>query len=317
DEHIGEIPEEAYVRCREQGGEMVVRKDGQGRIVYAKCVLPGNEDDVYVEPAEEVPDTARLLQIAVKLEELKKNLDELARKMDSIADYYESTGSDEAGRYRRIADMFRTAGMKADEIREKLRSRLGTLTKEDINEIKHDIKYIKAVMLKDILYYMLSSSEDAEKITRRVVEHCTSDGCFDRAFRACITGVTYRQQDNGPLVEIAGLEGDTCVIKASLESGPGGTSYGMTCKVPEYSLGLKNPEKTILPYCSGSMVDLIRKFMEGSQLPPGFEGPGGCNSVESCREYCSDTEHTEECVSYLRQQGGGLDAPVAGEAGGQ
>ncbi|MBI4020007.1 MAG: hypothetical protein HY367_01635, partial [Candidatus Aenigmarchaeota archaeon] len=42
DEHISEIPEEAYVRCREQGGEMVVRKDGQGRIVYAKCVLPGN-----------------------------------------------------------------------------------------------------------------------------------------------------------------------------------------------------------------------------------------------------------------------------------
>ncbi|MBI4175575.1 MAG: hypothetical protein HY518_00070 [Candidatus Aenigmarchaeota archaeon] len=295
-EFVGEIPREAYEKCEKQGGEMVIKKNDAGNVVFARCVLPGNDDDVYVEPVERVPDATKLLQVALKMEELKKEIDGLARKTDAIADYYASLGSGEEERYRKIADMFKSAGGKVDEIKEKLRSRLETLTKDDINEIKHDIQYIKHVVLKDILYYMLGKSDDANEIVKDEPVECGNEGCFERAFRICREGVTFTSKGEiNPLVTIKGLDGDNCVITAVLERGD--ATYGMTCRIPDYTLGAKNREESeFLQYCSGSMVDLMRR----GSLPDDFRGPGGCGTLAECKEYCTIPENTEECVRFIR-----------------
>ncbi len=32
-----------------------------------------------------------------------------------------------------------------------------------------------------------------------------------------------------------------------------------------------------------------------------LNGPGGCSTVEECRDYCSFPEHEEECAEYFAQ----------------
>ncbi len=85
-------PIEAYKRCEQDGGELVVKTNDRGCVDYTKCVMRGDERKINYENLEvdEMPSTARLLSVAMKLEELKINMDRLARRTDSIADYYES-----------------------------------------------------------------------------------------------------------------------------------------------------------------------------------------------------------------------------------
>ena len=303
-----EIPEEARRKCEEMGGEFIEKRDEFGYIVFHECVMPG-EHEIRIEPIKRIPDVAELLEIAFSLESLRIELNELGRKTDSIANYYEGVGSPEAERFRRVADMFYSAMGKVDEIKTKLRERLKFITISDLMDIKHDVMYIKDVILKDILYLMLSTGDDVGDITRGDVKDCGRDGeCFDRAFRTC-KKIKFRPEGEGPIVEIRGLEGDLCVLYAVVpedEGPPPGMipgvypPYEMTCKIPDYSLGVRNPEESIFPYCEGSMVEIMKQMAEP---PKEISGPGGCISEQECKEYCSRPENTEECMKFGQEKG--------------
>ena len=318
-----ELPEQSYEKCAEHGGELVIRRNEQGCIVFSQCIVQGDISEVDVDPIEKIPESTELLSMAFRLEELRIELDKLARKTDDIADYYASVNSPEEGRYRRVADMFEAAMSKVDEIKEKLRNAVESgIEHDDLIEIKRDIKYIKDVMMKDILYLMLSSSEDVKEIKEsRAVKrgerfeevpatdetNCGSgDECFDRAFRLCKKVIFYPEGRQGPRVEVRGLEGDACIMYAVLPEGEGpppglvpgvNPPYDMTCKIQKYALGIRTPEEDVFPYCEGPMVELMKKFGSRGEGAPGV--PGKCRA-EECREYCGrGPEEAKECLEHL------------------
>jgi len=298
-----DIPSEASEKCQEFGGEFIVKRNEAGCIVYATCLTRGDERLTYVERPERIPDEPVLLGIALKLENLRIELDRLMREAESIADYYASINDPSEERFRRAVDMFRAAIEKVDEIKEELRSELGRLTVEDMIEIKHGIRYIKEVLLKEITYVMLSTNEDVEEIEAGEVDDCRNDGlCFERAFRIC-KPVRFRPEGFGnPEIEIRGLENGKCILFARMSEGPKGP-VEMTCRIENYALGITGPED-ILPFCEGSMADMMRQFggpaaSQGIEFPPPEGGPGGCRTIRECAEFCQ--QNYETCLQWMKE----------------
>ncbi|MBI2579220.1 MAG: hypothetical protein HYW26_05905 [Candidatus Aenigmarchaeota archaeon] len=341
-----DLPKEAYEKCGQQGGEMIVRRDNSGCVSLSQCVVKGDIREADVESIEKIPESSDLLSMAFKMEELRIELDRLAKKTEDIANYYESTKSADEGRYRRVSNMFSAAKGKVDEIKTKLRDivQKGTPGENDLIGVKGDIRYIKDVMMKDALYLMLSSSDDVNSIKESQAvkvgdnfeavaatsdTECGSDGeCFNRGFRLCKKLIFYPEGSKGPKVEVRGLEGDACIMYAVLPEGEGPPAgaipgvkppYDMTCKIKNYALGVNNPEKDIFPYCEGPMVELMKKYGTGGQNAPGV--PGKC-SGEECKDYCGrGPSEAKECLQYLGQYlpaeaKQGLEQLASGKGGG-
>ncbi|MFH0832293.1 MAG: hypothetical protein V1900_01035 [Candidatus Aenigmatarchaeota archaeon] len=282
-----EVPKEAFEKCKNNGGELVVKRDYNGCVSLSDCIMRGDERDVYVESIEEMPDATELLGIAFKLEGLKIELDKLAKQTDDIAKYYESTGSNENERFKRVSSMFDAAKQKVDEIKKKLSEKLKTLTLDDIMQVKHDIRYIKDVTLKDIVYVMLSSSDEIKEIVSKSEGDCGSDDhCFDKAFRVCkpvkftpTKGPNGEPSEGEPDIVIVGLEGDNCIVKITMptEQGPPAgfvpgvnPPYEMKCKFSDYAVGAMMLDKDKLKEkCEGNLVKLmdIGPGGTGEQLP--------------------------------------------------
>gem|GEM_PF-2453618 len=304
-----DLPEEAYRACGAKGGEIAVKRDQNGCMIFSDCLRKGNMQESYVEEQKGELDTAELLGIAIKLERLRVELDKLSRETKNIAEYYKNTGSNEAERFERVSGMFAAATDKIDDIKNKIRDSAESLDKDDMREIRQDIKYVKDVMIKDILYMMLSNGDDVKKIKERSSTDCENDEqCFGEALRLCKPMKFYPEGDDGPEVTITGLEDGKCIMKARLDDdkGPpagvvaGGPPWEMTCRIEKYALGMRNPEEDIFPYCQGSMVELIKKYgTGGSGGAPGI--PGKC-SGEGCKEYCGKgPAEAKECLEQMGQ----------------
>lgn len=326
-----DIPPEAYKKCDSIGGEMVVKNDRNGCIAFSQCVEQGDENDAYVDPVEEVPDATVLLNLALKLEKLKIELEKLATEAKEISEYYASTGSLDEERYNRVSSMFDAAANRIDEIKLKIRDNVDELSTDDLDEIRHDIKYIKEVTLKDILYLMLSNSDDvketlelskkvsvkeldAEKLSANTKNCGTDGGCFDRAIRSCKPVSFQPEGRNGPSLTIKGLEDENCVVHVIMQSEdmvpPGYTQdeFYMECPIPNYALGVRGPEDFI-PHCEGPMAQFAKQFGGGAQISGGSNdfqeileregGPGGCESEKECATYCLD--NYDECKQWVKE----------------
>lgn len=275
-----DVPKEAYRVCKSKGGELVVKRGQDGCVSFVDCIHRGDENEVFVEEVREIPKPTELLSIVLKLEELRIEFDKLARQTDDIAAYYKSVGSSEEERFKRVADMFEAAKDKVDEIRKDIKDKLNDITTDDLLQVRHDIKYIKDVMIKDIVYFMLSSGDEVKEIKSKDKKDCGSRGeCFDRSFRVCKPVTFYPEGSRGPKVEVIGLEGDSCIMKATLpeEFGPPPgfiegikPPYEMTCKIKNYALGVQSPEEDVFPHCTGNMIELIKRF--GTGPPPSQRG---------------------------------------------
>ncbi len=325
-----DVPPEAFRKCQEKGGEMVVKKDEKGCVAYSSCVQRGDERDAYVAPVENVPEPTELLQVALKLEQLKVELKRLTQQANDIASFYSNSGEEDEARFQRVASMFDSAVEKVDEIRNKIRNNLDSLTTDDLLEIKRDLKQFKDVMLKDIVYVMLSNSDEvketikaSKQISVRTAKiedvqasgsNCGTDGlCFDRAFRVCKPVAFQPEGRSGPIITVVGVENNICLVKARLpedQGPPPGTipginpPYEMTCRFKDYSFGVRGPED-FLPNCEGPMVELMKKF--GTEGPGGqggqrFEGPGGCNGPEECDDFCRSNPNV--CLEWCEDNPG-------------
>ena len=325
------IPPEAYKKCDSIGGEMVVKNDKNGCIVFSQCVAQGDKNDAYVERVEEVPDATVLLGLALKLEQLKIELQKLATEAKEIAKYYASTKSLDEERYNRVSDMFDSAAQRIDEIKIEIRDNVDDLSKDDLEEIRHDIKYIKEVTLKDILYVMLSNSDDiketlesSKKVSGKKlsteeleanVKSCGTDGfCFDKAIRACKPVSFQPEGRHGPSMTIKGLEEGKCVLHVIMQSEdmipPGFTkdTFYMDCPIPNYALGVRGPED-VIPNCEGPMAKFAKQFGGASQVSGGGDafqdtlekegGPNGCKSKKECATYCLD--NYDECKKWVKK----------------
>ncbi len=325
-----DVPPEAYKKCDARGGEMIVKTNEKGCVVFSQCVAPGDDKQVYVKPVEEVPDTTVLLSLALKLEQLKIELQKLATESNEIAKYYASIDSVDEERYSRVSSMFDSAAERIDEIKTKIRDNAEDMGKDDLEEIKHDIKYIKEVTLKDILYLMLSNSDDVKETlesskkisTKKLsvdeleenVKSCGTDGfCFDKAIRSC-KPVTFQPEGrNGPLVSIVGLRDKNCVLHITMQSSdmipPGYTkdNFYMDCPIADYAVGVRGPED-IIPTCEGPMAKFAKQFGGAAEISGGdtFQdtiesegGPGGCTTERECTTYCID--NYDECKQWVKE----------------
>jgi len=160
-----EIMKEAVDSCKDHGGEFITQRDPQtGCIVYEDCVQRGDQRDVYYEDVDRVPDATKLLQVAFKLEELIISLDQLRATSEDIANYWAQQGSPDEGRFRRVAAAFDAIIDDVKAIRSDLKDRLDDLTPEDVEEFKYRIKDISKDRLKEVVYIMLSDSEDVKDL---------------------------------------------------------------------------------------------------------------------------------------------------------
>lgn len=59
-------------------------------------------------------------------------------------------------------------------------------------------------------------------------------------------------------------------------------------------------EETCKTYCEdGAHLEECMNFAVESGIKPSFVGPGGCSGEEACREYCGDPSHQQECMEFF------------------
>ncbi|MEK6817122.1 MAG: hypothetical protein AABY09_05890, partial [Nanoarchaeota archaeon] len=273
-----DVPQEAYFKCDDQGGKLVLNSDEQGCITFSKCVKRGM-DAVQSEDVDEVPPAAKLLSIALKLESIKISFDQMSKQIKGIADYYENEGNDaDADRFRRAAAMFESANKQIDDVRNELRMGAKGMSVEQIVDIKYKLKKISNVVMEDALYVILGgeasgSSEDISTESPesgldfgRATSNCGSDGtCFNQAARICRGGVRFSPEPNIE-IEIVGLEGDSCVMRGSVSTPVGEMS--MDCKFADYATASLQQD-SFIANCDGPMIDYFKKqFMGNNAQPP-------------------------------------------------
>jgi len=312
DKMMEEIPEDAYLGCDKKGGELVIRRDNSGEVKFIDCVRKGDEKDIRVGYSDEVPDTTKLLSIALRLEDMKIQIDKLKDKTKDIALYWEGKGNEnaktQANRMNRVSGMFAAVEGKVNDISSLLKEVAKTQDPDVMLDVNHEFQYLKEVMLNDILFYMLSSDEEAMTFTvGEEGEGCGTDGgCFDSAYRACKQTVFFPEGTSGTRIEIKGLEGSDCILFAEMpedQSPPAGSGgiyppYTMTCKIQNYAQGMRSPED-IIDYCDGPMAQLMKKFgFEEGQGTPGV--PGKCQG-DGCRSYCGrGPAEAQECLDNMK-----------------
>ncbi|MBU1120691.1 hypothetical protein KJ660_02320, partial [Candidatus Micrarchaeota archaeon] len=276
-----DVPKIASTRCGEAGGELVVKKDDQGCVMFSDCVMRGREEFEFGR-IDEIPNPTELLDLAIKLEELKIEFDKLEKRVLAIAEYYESEGSTEdAERMKQASSMFASAEAKIDEIRESVIEISDNQDEGSLIDIKQDIRQLKEV-IKDIVYLMLGSKKKTEEAQERGGGDCGTDGgCFERALRMCSKAtVTHNDMGQEFFAEIIGLEGGKChyTIKVAME----GERISMDCFEENYAFSELGPER-FEKICKGELLDFM---MEKEKMMSTRE-------MEEERTYAPDGSGTE------------------------
>ncbi|MBI4448257.1 hypothetical protein HY643_04710 [Candidatus Woesearchaeota archaeon] len=262
-----DVPKDAYTRCEEEGGQLTIKNDERGCIVFSKCVRRGDSSELEYEFVESVPPATKLVEIAFKLEEIKISFGKLAKKSEAIAQYYRSVGDEaNAKKFETITGMFTSAQGRVEDIKIKMREKIKDLTPEDIMNFKHDLKYISEVIMEDVAYVMLGGTAEFEqKGEIRGEESFEESGvskgdcgfdfrCFEKSLRIC-SPTKFAPEPNIE-IKISGLENKNCKIEIE-DKRRDGTST-MECLYPDYAFGDLNKE-AMLPYCKGALVESYKK----------------------------------------------------------
>ncbi len=275
------VPQEAYFKCEDQGGKLIVNTDEGGCITFSKCIKRG-EEGVETEDIDEVPPAARLLQVALKLESIKISFDKMAKQIEAIADYYE--GEDDttnAERFRRAAGMFESAKKRIDSVKEELKLGVRGMSVEQIIDIKHKIRQISDVVMEDALYVILGGEElasesgyeykpvekegDFSGYVPKNEKDCGNDvRCFEKGFRICEKAVSVNPERNVQL-KIVGIEEGACIIKGSSNMPIGEAE--MTCKIEDYAT-MPLTKEAFLFNCEGQMIDFMKQTAQAQGPPP-------------------------------------------------
>ncbi|MFH1065445.1 MAG: hypothetical protein V1734_02990 [Nanoarchaeota archaeon] len=334
------VPQEAYFKCEDQGGKLVVNTDENGCITFSKCVMRGQEGVQAEDELDEVPHAAKLLQVALKLESIKISFDQMSKQISAIADYYDNEGdAANADRFRRAAGMFESAKKQIDGVKEELKLGVRGMSVEQIIDIKHKIRQISDVVMEDALYVILggeatgvavteeTTSEEMPNFMPAATNDCGSNGdCFAKALRICFAGAAVSPDRNVNL-KITGLENGACMVEGRANTPEGDKS--LECKFVDYATDQLNAEN-FMKYCDGSYVDYVKETMSGN-LPQttqnqqqftkeqAFQGQMmGCEKVDKginkkgvCGNECCENRFGEsnyncpqDCMASQQQQVG-------------
>lgn len=273
-----DVPEEANKKCEVEGGDLIIKRDDKGCIRFVECVRRGNIDIIY-EEIEEIPSTAKLLSIALKLESLKIEFDKMIRKLKGIATYYEDIGNTaEAEKFRKVVGLFSSATDKIEDIKVKLRETARDMREEDLRDIKHDIKYISELVMQDALYIILGGEIKLEGgiVTEEGYTDCGSDNrCWSEALRICEPVVFKPGNPPGIVVMLSGVEDEVCILEAAYED------MDMVCKIKDYAT-VESEGEDILQYCEGSLLGWLKEQMKKAPAPT--KQPENCEDMTNSNE---------------------------------
>ncbi|MBS3152463.1 hypothetical protein J4230_03585 [Candidatus Woesearchaeota archaeon] len=248
-----EIPNGMKEKCKiNYGGNLFVKKDENGCIIYMDCIYRGNKEEIEFEEVSKLPETSELISIALKIENLKVNLNKIYKQLKILSDYYKVEDKKlDADKFLKAANLINSANDKLEEIKSKLKSR--DINEKAVIEVKHDLVYIDKVILKDVLYILLGGEE-----SRSVVEEKNCDlkdhRCFEENFRVC-NKVIYSPEEHFE-IKIEGLDDNKCLVNfKSTETG------NMICRFENYAFGFdrnlrENREKS----CTGSMMNKFKDY---------------------------------------------------------
>ena len=105
-----------------------------------------------------------LLDIAFRLENLKRRFDQLQRNAVSLSGYYKSINDTEnAERFAKVADILGEAKIKIDGMKERIRENLDN-PEGIIDEIKEGIKDLKS-MMRQVILVILGGPAGKEEAT--------------------------------------------------------------------------------------------------------------------------------------------------------
>ena len=329
------IPQEAYFKCEDQGGKLVVNTDESGCITFTKCVARGQEGVQAEDTLDEVPPAAKLLQVALKLESIKISFDRMAKQITAIADYYDNEGdSANAERFRTAAGMFESAKKQIDAVKEELKMGVNGMSVEQIIDIKHKIRQISDVVMEDALYVILGgeSTGTYESATDETAYepgegvNCGTDGnCFGKSLRICQKGSHFSPQD-GAMVKVIGLENGVCLLQGKASTSEG--EKELSCKFVNYATDQLTIDN-VMQYCEGSMVEYMKQntgeFVAAQKIQntlnpeQAFQGQMmGCEKVDKginkqgvCGNECCENRFGEsnyncpqDCMAQQQQQAG-------------
>ncbi len=147
---------EKVASCENEGGKFYGRFDEQGCLVTAECVREGQQDQNY--EVTEVPDASRLLEIALKLEDLKMEFGKLKAKIAGIAEYYRNEGdTNTADKFDVVVEIITAAQEDVEIIKDMISQNIDNFDLEMVREVKEAIRKIKEERIKEIVKAILSS----------------------------------------------------------------------------------------------------------------------------------------------------------------
>jgi hypothetical protein len=249
-----DVPPEAFERCEREGGELIVKKDKEGCVVFEACNRRGERRFEY-EEVDEIPDVTRLLSIALKLEDLKVKLEKVKKKINALTEYYKAQGNEEnAQRFGKAASMFSSIEEEIERIKDEIKENADAMDKRSVIEIKKEIKLIRE-KLKDILFVILGETERKSDYTEK--RDCgTNEECFQKNYVICNPiKYTHLEGDKKFNAEIKGIENGECLMKVNAEFE--GKILWMECRDPYYIDSDMTPEK-IERICKGPLTEMIK-----------------------------------------------------------
>ncbi|NQU98556.1 hypothetical protein HQ533_03745 [Candidatus Woesearchaeota archaeon] len=290
-----DLPSKTYDNCEYEGGNIVMKRDDEGCIRFVECAKRGNQDVVY-EKVDEVPSAANLLSVALKLESLKVEIDKMIRKLRGLANYYDDLGNAaEANKFRKVAGLFSNANDKIEDIKANLRETARDMTKEDLRDLKHDIKYVSEVVMEDALYIILGGEiklEGSVGVTEEGYADCGDDsGCWSEAFRICEPALFKPGNMPGFEVVISGVDDEVCILEVTYQD------MDMVCEVEDYTTA-EVDGVDIFQYCEGSLFGWVQEQMSNAPPPP--EVPKNCEDMV-------DTGEMNDCYIELAGRTGDSD----------
>lgn len=156
----------------------------------------------------------------------------------------------------------------------------------------------------------LMTKEEAER-ARKFASAAGPGGCVGQECRSYCekpenaeSCLKFAEENN--LIPREQLEHARKFLRVAEQGGPGGCK-GQACR--EYCESEDHreecfkfaEERGLLSAEERQQIEVGRKLDEKLKEAG---GPGGCKSDEECRTYCSEAEHTEECVAFAATHGG-------------
>jgi hypothetical protein len=149
-----DIPREKILDCKEQGGEMITKVDEKGCLIMVQCT--GSTTTNKEINKEVINDSVKLLELALKLENLRIELQQTSIKLKGIANYYDEIGeTSSAENFNKAVVLLENAVQKVDLLKQYIKENVNNFSEENAKYVINVNTSIKNEILTEVLMAIL------------------------------------------------------------------------------------------------------------------------------------------------------------------